>query len=157
MNRIIVFIESNSSGTRRLFPIRARELGFRPVLLASDPLVIHFWSKIALTISEHPDRQHGIYSCSLIEPGRQLRDCRCLFKFRIVCRHGVAGRWFPWLTACKPAGGEDLHEQAAATFVASAVRCSRALFLACRFCRSVGKLRAKAWIACHLETNPRNR
>ncbi|GHH85675.1 argininosuccinate lyase [Streptomyces sulfonofaciens] len=37
MTRTLVLVESNTTGTGRLFPERARGLGLRPVLLASQP------------------------------------------------------------------------------------------------------------------------
>src|SRR5689334_17423440 len=34
---VLVLVESNTTGTGRLFPRAARELGLHPVLLAADP------------------------------------------------------------------------------------------------------------------------
>ena len=35
--RALLFVESNTSGTGRLFVQRARELGYRPVLITTRP------------------------------------------------------------------------------------------------------------------------
>lgn len=76
MNSSFVFIESNTSGTGRLFASTAARLGFTPVMLALDP---GRYSYI---------KEDGIH-CIQVDTNDQLALEHCLDEFQETCR--VAG------------------------------------------------------------------
>ncbi|MFJ9712428.1 ATP-grasp domain-containing protein [Streptomyces sp. NPDC101234] len=76
MAELLVFVESNTTGTGRLFAERARELGLVPHMICADPARYPYLSEL--------DVPH--HRCATGDPAAVLEQCR-----RLTRAHRIAG------------------------------------------------------------------
>ncbi|WP_067461295.1 ATP-grasp domain-containing protein [Actinomadura macra] len=64
----LVLVESNTTGTGRLFPVAARELGLRPVLLSADPGRYGFGGEVEVVRAATSSTAAVVTACRRLAP-----------------------------------------------------------------------------------------
>jgi argininosuccinate lyase len=94
MNSWLAFVESNTSGTGRLFARVASQKGFRPILLSDDPARYSYVSQDGLDTLEVDTRTEGtlLDACRRLAPGAGLAGVTSSSEYFVSTAASIARR-----------------------------------------------------------------